>query len=584
MRLNFVYLLCSFCLAFVTRILPVAFAQMNMAGHVMEMQDEIPPEKLPPPVRISGIGNAHIKITAAPEAQMWFDQGLNLLHDFWDYESARAFEQGVRVDPRCAMCYWGLYRAEIFYHSTAQGYAGQAIAKAVDLKQNASERERLYIDAAAAHEQAGHSPDSRSLRLREQELLRKLVADNPQDIQAQIFLANSGVSDALAILQSILKQDPDSSAGNHYYIHAVEASEHPERALHSADILGRLAPASGHMVHMPGHIYYRIGDYARAGHAFAAAVEADERYMREQHIDPDNNWNYVHNLMYAVANLLEQGKFDEATQESAKITGARGKLDTTLYIYLARDSLSRLNPLLPVAVRTANFPEIRKLVNASSIRPGLPNLAFLRQRLLDFAAGMEAITSHKIPEAESLSQHFDAELWRMLQHDEPAHSMAMPMPQAKPDGPPKLAVMSDALLEPLLSTLSIMSLELRGSLLAAQGKTEDAKALFANAANKEKALGYREPPNYIRPVGETEGAAMLAAHRWADAKMAFERALGERPHSGFALYGIAFASEGAGDRKAAAKTYGEFLTAWKDADPDLAQIAHARAYLSAHNE
>src|SRR5438477_1515239 len=111
-----------------------AFAQMNMPGHVMEMQDEIPPEKLPPPVRISGIGNAHMAITATPEAQMWFDQGLNLLHDFWDYESARAFEQGVRVDPQCAMCYWGLYKAEPFYHSTAQGHAGQALAQAVALK------------------------------------------------------------------------------------------------------------------------------------------------------------------------------------------------------------------------------------------------------------------------------------------------------------------------------------------------------------------------------------------------------------------------------------------------------------------
>ena len=74
---------------------------------------------------MTGIGNAHMQITATPEAQMWFNQGLNLLHDFWDYESARAFEQSVRVDPQCAMCYWGLYKAESFYHSTAQGYAGR---------------------------------------------------------------------------------------------------------------------------------------------------------------------------------------------------------------------------------------------------------------------------------------------------------------------------------------------------------------------------------------------------------------------------------------------------------------------------
>lgn len=104
----------------------------------------------------------------------------------------------------------------------------------------------------------------------------------------------------------------------------------------------------------------------------------------------------------------------------------------------------------------------------------------------------------------------------------------------------------------------------------------------ARAAKDEKALGYREPPIYIRPVGETEGAAMLRAGRWSDAKAAFEKALGERPHSGFALFGIAMANERLGDSKAAAGTYADFLTAWKDAATGLPQNAHARAYLRAH--
>jgi hypothetical protein len=115
---------------------------MNMAGHLMETRDELPPGELPVPRKLTGIGNVHMQITATPEAQMWFNQGLNLLHDFWDYESARAFEQSVRVDPQCAMCYWGLYKAESFYHSLAQGYARQALASAVSLKDRASKRER----------------------------------------------------------------------------------------------------------------------------------------------------------------------------------------------------------------------------------------------------------------------------------------------------------------------------------------------------------------------------------------------------------------------------------------------------------
>jgi tetratricopeptide (TPR) repeat protein len=384
------------------------------------------------------------------------------------------------------------------------------------------------------------------------------------------------------VLESVLKDDPDNSAANHYYIHALEATDHPEKALHSAEILARLAPASGHMVHMPGHIYFRLGDYARAEQAFASSLAVDERYMRQQNVKADNNWNYVHNLMYSIANLLEQGKFDEATALSAKISGARGKLETTLYIGLARDSISRIEPRLPVALRTADFQHVLDLVNASTVDAGLPNLEFLRRRLADFASGMMAVAARNLSEAGQLSTRFDAELWRISQqHKDAAPMSLMTPPQPTPPGPPKLAVMSDALLDPLLNILSIMSLELRGSLLATLGKTEDAKALFASAAREQKELGYNEPPNYIRPVGESEGAAMLAARKWADAKAAFERALIDRPHSGFAFYGIAFASEQSGDREGAVKAYTDFLTAWKDADSALPQIAHARAYIAA---
>src|SRR5271169_2998431 len=127
-------------------------AQAGMACHSMDMQVEVAPEQLPPPQKLSGIGNAHIRITATPEAQMWFDQGLNLLHDFWDYESVRAFEQSVRVDPQCAMCYWGIYQAEKFRHGNSKYYADQALNKAVSLKGRASKSERLYIDASVAAE------------------------------------------------------------------------------------------------------------------------------------------------------------------------------------------------------------------------------------------------------------------------------------------------------------------------------------------------------------------------------------------------------------------------------------------------
>jgi len=312
--------------------------------------------------------------------------------------------------------------------------------------------------------------------------------------------------------------------------------------------------------------------------------------MQEQHIEPDNDWNYVHNLMYAIANLMEEGKLKDATALSMKLTAARGRLETTLYIYSTRDSITRLNPRLPVALRTANWAQVIELLKASapaaegqvqSAGASRPNLEFLARQLASFAAGMQAVETQDLAKAEGFSAQFDAELWRMSRHLKDSPGMQkMAGNKANQGDAPKLQVMPDALLQPLLSSLSIMSLELRGALLTARGKIGEAKSLFVQAAQQEKALGYREPPNYIRPVGETEGAALVAAGDWTDAKTAYQRAVLERPRSGFVLYDIALMSEKSGDREAAAKEYAEFLTAWKNADAGLAEVAHAQRFLA----
>jgi tetratricopeptide (TPR) repeat protein len=577
-----------------------AAAQMNMCSATMGTQDQAPPNELPAPQKMSGIGNVHMQIKATPEAQMWFDQGLNLIHDFWDYESARAFEQSVRVDPQCAMCYWGLYQAESFFHGTSRGYAVKALAQAVSLKNHASKRERLYIEAAAVYEDGLKARKFQEAHAEQGRLFQKLVKQYPKDTQAQIFLANNimdgfdekgepraGQKEALALFESVMKADPNNSAANHYYIHALEASAHPERALHSAEILASLAPSSGHMVHMPGHIYYRVGDYARASKAFAASLQVDEQYLSDQHVKADNDWNYVHNLMYSVANLLEEGKLKEATELSAKLSGARGQLDSTLYSFSTRDSVARLDPRLPVALRKADWVQVKELLKASGPRTGLPNLDFLARELAEFAAGMHSVEGPDSSQAEEASTRFDAELWRMTQQVKRSGggmqgldvSSGAPAPTASA---PKNQLMPDAMLQPVLSMLSVMSLELRGSVLTVERHTDEPKKLFALAIQEEKALGYREPPSYIRPVGEAEGAALMRVGNWAGAKAAYQQALSERPRSGFPLYGIAISSEKAGDSAAAAKEYQEFLAVWRDADPELAQVAHAQTYLAEH--
>src|SRR5580658_1977126 len=168
-----------------------AMGQMKMA--MDDSGDPVPPEQLPPPQHIDGVGNVRFPISANAEAQKWFEQGYNLLYDFWDYEADRAFEQSIRADANCAMCYWGLYQAEIFNHSVTKTYADASLAKAIAMESHASEREKLYIQAAEAHQAAIRQAGSEDKAKfdREIEILRSLVKKNKNDTNARIALAEA---------------------------------------------------------------------------------------------------------------------------------------------------------------------------------------------------------------------------------------------------------------------------------------------------------------------------------------------------------------------------------------------------------
>jgi hypothetical protein len=568
-------------------------AQMQMpACHAMPAQSDIvAPEKLPAPQKLTGIGNLHFPISSKnSETQAWFDQGINLVFDFWDYEANRAFEQAIRTDPNCAICHWALSESLGIHNQEVEGYAHDELTKAVTLRNHADKREKMYIDAAQAESGSGDNGEDRS-----KAILRQIVHKYPKDLAARLLLAEAvqdgydrdtgkprpGTAEMITILQGVLKEKPDDSAANHLWIHAVEASPHPEQALHSADVLADLAPNSGHMTHMPGHIFYRTGNYARAQVSFDLSTTVDETYMKTHHVAADDDWNYVHNLMYSIANLLEQGRMTDAAQVSAKLIDARGARASTLYPWSTRDSITRLNPLLPIALRTGDWPRVESLLATAKPPAVLPNLQLLATSLTIFAQGMQSVTQKDLETAQKHSTELDAQLWRISKQvdQEAATARAKPKETAAPANLPQP---TDQSLPTMLKNLSILSLELRAAILIDTVKIPEAKVLFEQARREEQDLGYHEPPAFIQPVAEQEAEFLTATKQNAEAEKVWKQALEDRPKSGFPLYGLAVLAEQSGDTAKTSAAYNEFLTAWKTADPQLPQIQHAQQWMMAH--
>lgn len=525
--------------------------------------------KLPPPQVMQGIGHSHFVITTkSPQAQQWFDQGLALLHCFWDYEALRAFEQSVRLDPDCAMCEWGISQALSMRGGTDQAKA--ELSKAKELSEKSSDLEKQLILAFAESDEKKGDEAQQAFDKR----LAALVDTYPDDLELRLIMAwhtgggydngeaRPGAIYKQAMLRNILHDHPDNAAANHYWIHVLEVSSHPERALESAEKLGSLAPASGHMVHMPGHIFYRLGDYERARQVFLASKRVDEDYMARQHVPIADDWNYVHNLSYLIADCAEDGRYTEALEHARSLAGAANDPDRTtnpfFYVLQIASTESRL------AIRYADWNRVIDHPMQFGVADDKVSVwaRAYRDGLVAYARGMKAAEAGQLADAETESTRLQALLWRLSQEDVDEKN------KFSRDQAGKL--------------LDTASLELQGDLAAREGDLASAGKLLDRADKAETDAGYSEPPRYSRPPLEVLGAVYLRARKYAEAREAYQKALVKRPHSGFALYGIALAWDKQGDKHNAAKAWREFLEAWSHADSDLPQILAAKQALTGH--
>jgi tetratricopeptide (TPR) repeat protein len=533
--------------------------------------------ELPPPPLMQGIGNASLKITTSSDAaQAYFNQGLRLLHDFWDFEAYRAFKEAARLDPSAAMAYWGEFEA-LNMHGPLMDDGRAALEKAKALADKVSDHERFYI-RAAEHEARGNKPDEKSAYQHEMEAL---IDQYPDDVDARALLAlgvmsgydseghpREGELYSQSILLNLLATHPDNAAANHYWIHAMEDSSRPELALHSADILGSMAPNSGHMVHMPGHIYWRVGDYEKARQSFSDSVRVDEAYMAAQGIKPEEDWNYPHNLAYLNAACAEAGRYREGLEWAKKLRDMPmpQEMGSARFVTWAGASVARVH------VRFSDWQAVPQ--DPISFGTNAASVSAAAQAYSDglnvYSKGMAALERGDLPEASGEANALDASLWR-LEATKPKKMEGDTAEDHPGDDPSEV-----------LNLLGTMSLDLRGGLKAAQGDVAGGIKLLQQAAEKEKNLGYSEPPRYFRPEQESIGYAYLESKQWEKARDAFNEALKERPKSGHALYGVAQSYAMAGDVPQATAAYRDFLSAWRHADSDLPQIKQANAWLASH--
>jgi tetratricopeptide (TPR) repeat protein len=508
---------------------------------------------------LGNLGSYHRAIaTSNDEAQKFFDEGLTLLYGFNHEEAFRSFERAAALDPRAPMPHWGMSLAlGTNYNDTATpGRLQQAhthLTHAQERAANGSDVERAFIDALATRYVA--TPDDGKQPSREEAYAAAMgdVSKRfPDDLDAATLHAESmmnlrpwklhsrdgtpapGTARIVATLESVLKRNPDHPGANHYYIHAVEASRTPERALASAKRLDALVPGAGHLVHMPAHIYQRTGDYRAAAKSNAVAAEIDEKYVKATGATGMYpTMYYGHNLQFLSAAAMMAGNFAVARES--------GRKTATLVGPLAGDILM----LQPYALQEL--------------------FALLRfERWNDVLAAPAAPAGRDLQIA--LDHYARGAAHAGLQHAGEAEKEAAAMEEAA-KRLPKDAMVS--LVNSVADVLTVAREDLAARIATAKGDSRGAIARWTRAVAAEDKLAYNEPPDWLLPTREGLGAALMRAGRAAEAEKVFRDDLERNRRNPRSLFGRWKALERQNKTAEAAKARETFEAAWQGADVEL---------------
>jgi tetratricopeptide (TPR) repeat protein len=506
---------------------------------------------------LEGLGNhVHPIATDSQLAQTFFNQGLALIYGFNHDEAARLFARAAELDPKSPMPHWGIALAlgpnyNLPPMPEREEKAWRAIETAVKLAENAPEREQAYVNALVKRYSKDPNVDRKTLAVDYKDAMKQVMSKYPDDLDAATLYAESmmnlkpwalwssdgtpaeGTLEILEVLENVLRRNPNHPGANHYYIHSVEASKNPERALPSAARLGSLMPGAGHMVHMPSHIYIRVGEHELSATVNETAASVDEKYIKRSGatgIYP--LMYYSHNLHFVSHARMMQGKYDQALDYSRRL---RKNVDGAV------DEMPMLSPYgafeWMVLTRFGKWNEMLA-------EPEPKEKAAIMHAFYRYARGLSFAGINKLSDARGERERLEALCGRIPEDEK-------------------------LMINPSRSIAAIALADLDARIARAANDKEAEVAHFQRAVEMQDKLGYMEPPEWHYSLREALGSALLRQGKAAEAESVFRKDLELHPRSGRSLFGL-IESLRAQDKSASIDwVEQEYREAWKHSPLEL---------------